>query len=181
MTSLVTSRRTIRSNALRITPQAGGSTSIKEPFNVESEVAFGSGTGDGEVDEVWKHIGSIAAAASETHDLQSLTQLDGDGSSFRPSISFDGVKEIMIENTTLTSAGGFLTIGEAASNIWDGAGTPFSGGTGTTTGTFDLAPGDTFYWSSRAGGAVSGSAKDLKVGATTATQTYELQITGEAT
>jgi hypothetical protein len=179
--TVVTSRRTVRVDALRNTPQIGGLTSTRELFTVASEVAFGSGTDDGDVDEVWKHEGSLAAAASETHDLQSLTQLDDDGKTVRSSISFDGVKELILKNTTLASVGGFLTVGEAASNIWDGAGTPFSGGTGSTTGTFDLAPGDVLYWSSRAGGAVSGSAKDLLVSATTATQTYELQIVGEAT
>ncbi len=175
----VTLRSTSRVDIVRRILAPGGLTSNVERYTVSDEDAYDDGDGDGQIDEVWMAKGSLAAGANETHDLQSLTQTDDNGATVRGSISFDGVKHFEIRNTTATSAGGFLSIGEAAANIWDGAGTPFAGGTGSTTGIIDVQPGDSFRWTSRKGGTVSGSAKDVKIAATTAAQTYELIIGGE--
>jgi len=175
----VTLRSTSRVDIVRRLLAPGGLKSNVERYSIEDEDVYDDGSGDGQIDEVWKHKGSLAAAADETHDLQSLTQLDDDGATIRASISLDAVKHFELKNTTAPSVGGYLVIGAATANVWDGVGTLFSSGVGTET--IDVQPGDSIRWTSRKGGTVAAGAKDVKVAAVTAAQTYELIVGGEKT
>jgi len=148
-----------------------------ENYGIDVDDLFLDGTADGQVDEVYRWRGTISAAAIETFNLQSLTQLDDDGINFRTGISFDGIKGIAIRNHTSPSAGGYARIGENSSvNPWDGTGCMIS----TATGTMDLGPGGTQIWTSRAGGAVTATERDLEIAAVTADQDIEVLIVGEA-
>jgi len=160
-------------SALRAVAMSGSSANEKHAKRADE--SWADGVGADQADEVWSDDRSLAVG-TETHDLQSLTQLDDAGATLRSSISFDGVKALLIKNTSAT---GILSIGGAGANPWDGAGTPFQ----VATGKIDIQPGGMLLWTAptAAGGAVAAGAKDLLMEATVDTVTYEIVVLGLAT
>jgi len=139
---------------------------------------FAAGTADAQLDELWSTAKDFSQVVGQTdYDLQALAQTDDAGGAVRSGISLDGVKVIAIENTSAVTSTGYLLIGAGAAAPWDGLTTPFA----VATAKIALYPGDAFVWTSRAGGVVTATEKDLRVAAVTATQTYTMVIGGEAT
>jgi len=160
-------------SALRAVPMSG--SRAEEAHSKSFSANWPDGAGAGAADQVWSDDRSLAVG-TETHDLQSLTQLDDNGATLRSAISFDGVKALHVKNNSAT---GTLTLGGAGANDWDGAGTPFQ----VATGKIDIQPGGVFLWlaPTAGGGAVAAGAKDLLVEATVATVEYEIVVVGLAT
>jgi len=164
---------TLALSALRAVAMSGGRAD--ESHAKAPAYNFSNGVGVNQADQVWSDDRSLPVG-TETHDLQSLTQLDDAGATLRSAISFDGIKALLIRNTSAT---GILTVGGAAGTPWDGAGTPFA----IATGKIDIHPGGVLLWvaPTAPGGAVAAGAKDLLMEATVATVTYEIIAVGLAT
>ena len=152
---------------------SGGSSA--ERRGISFTKAYADGSSDGQADQVWSDSRSLAAG-TETHDLQSLTQLDSAGATLRSSISFANAKVFYVRNTTAVGTAGYLRIGGAAANPWDGTGTPFE----TATGQIDIDPGGVQLWISHDGGAISAGALNLEVESVTNTMTYDICVVGDA-
>lgn len=139
---------------------------------VEQSPSVGAGTADGQIDQAWSDSRSLAVG-TEDLELDNLTQLDSAGATLNAR-SFSVVKGIVIKNT---STSGKLTIGGKGATAFAGAGYPFVDDTDKA----DINAGSVWFWYDPAGVAVTNGASDvLLVEATTATQTYDIAIIGEA-
>lgn len=153
----------------------GGGGSANEKHVRKYADSWPDGSGTSQADQVWSDDRSLGVG-TETHDLQSLTQLDDNGATLRSGINFANVKEVLIRNTLAPGATGTLRAGNAVANPWDGTGCMFEAAGGTS----DLQPGGTLLWTSPVGGAVGAAASDLMIEAIGATVTYEIQIKGDS-
>lgn len=155
---------------------------------IEQDATWASGTGAGQVDEVWMGEGTVAAAAFVNLDLKALAQIDDDSVAIR-TIDFASIKTVTVKNIT-AGATGYLTIGggtdaASAADAWAGVDTPFlTDASICALQTPNSASNDraVWKWTSQAGGTVTNTSKDiLCLGGVTATQTYQIIITGVAT
>jgi len=173
MTTVSTQLRTT-TTALRASPLDVGSVSSRHV--VETDLSWPDGSGTSQADEVWSDSRSLPAG-NETHDLNSLTQLDADGNTVRAAISFDNVKRLVIKNTLTAGAAGILTVGGGGVAPFEGSGTPFEAAGSTT----DVVAGGEMVWTSPVGGVCTALVKDLLITAAGATVTYDILVIGDAT
>ena len=158
--------------------------------NVENDASYASGTGSGQVDEVWTSSATVADGVFVNLDLNALDQLDDDGVTIRSTINFANIKLIQVKNVT-AGATGYLTVGGgtdagSAADAWAGVTTAFlTDASIIALPTPNSATNDmsVFKWTSYVGGTVTGAgaADILCLGGVTATQTYEIIIVGVAT
>ena len=114
--------------------------------------------------QVWSAAASLSSSGTKDYDLQGLTQQDADGNTVRGSISF-----------SKPGTGGTLKAGAAASDPWVGNDTPFPASTDVAS----IPRSAALVWISPDGGAVSSSAKVLRLEASSA-QSFEILIVGES-
>jgi len=183
MATTVTATETNSSTATRTVPMPSNG----RPWSprIEQDATWANGTGAGQVDEVWMGEGTVAAGAFVNLDLKALAQVDDDSVAIR-TIDFASIKKITVKNIT-AGATGYLTIGggtgaASAADAWAGADTPFlTDATINALQTPNSATNDraVFKWTSQTGGTVTNTSKDiLCLGGVTATQTYQIHITG---
>jgi len=152
---------------------SGGTATEKAEYGRRG--AMTSGTGTRQVDEAWSDTErSVAAAANDDIDLQSLTLLDDDGNTLRSGISFSKLKGLYIKNTSALDSTGHLVVGGAASNAWEGGGALLEG----AGDTIRIAPGRTLLIEDDEGMAVGATSKVLRVAGVTATQTFDIWAVG---
>lgn len=132
----------------------------------DSYLQFTTGTGNGQINQIWRNQISLASSTPQTLDLTALADPEFTSGTF----AFSKVKVIIAVNLTTTYTAA-VTLFNAASNQF----TPLS----STTATLDV------YGNSRqvfthpgAGWTVSGSAKNLKLDPGATAQTLFLLIAG---
>lgn len=136
------------------------------PLQRSVPITFTSGTGSGQVNEIWTDERAISSSSSESLDLAgSLTNAVGG------TITFATVKAIIIESATANTVD--ITVGNAASNGFTG---PFGGATHTVA----VRPGGVaMFVAPKTGWTVTASTGDLlKVAAGAADITYRITIIG---
>ncbi len=151
----------------------GGGGSANEKHVRKYADSWPDGSGTSQADQVWSDDRSLGVG-TETHDLQSLTQLDDNGATLRSGINFANVKEVLIRNTLAPGAKGTLRAGNAVANPWDGTGCMFEAAGGTS----DLQPRRTPLRTRPPGGAGGAAASDLLLAALGATGTHEIPLNG---
>lgn len=148
----------------------GNSTNTGE-FSVSKSLSNGTGAGYANKIHVVQDATGITGSGSVTLDLQALTNMYDDATSFTK------VRAIYIENTSTTSGVNML-VGAAAANQWAGASALIS----STTATILLPAGASMLAinTSASGWAVATDSKDLKLANAAATALpYKLVIVGE--
>lgn len=150
---------------------SGGAARESHGDKVGLEWPDGSGTSEAE--EVWSEQNALTVGTQDV-DLTAVSQLDDNGDTLRTA-AFGAVKVVLVRNKNTPGGSGTLTVGGAAANPWDGAGTSFQ----VAGGKVDLPPGGVLLWAVPVGGAVSAGAKTLRLEATGATVTYEMVVIGD--
>ena len=151
--------------------------SFREPHVVDYDVTWPTGTAVNQADEVWSDSRSLAVG-SENLDFTALPQVTSTGVAVR-TVAFAVIKAIIIRNT---SASGRLVVGggstgAGAADAFAGTGYPFA----TDASETEIPFGGAWVWTDPTGVAVTNGATDiLHIEAVGATQTYEIEIVGEA-
>ncbi len=141
--------------------------SLRESINLTDfpVKSLTAGTSSGQVDLIWSRTVTLTAT-SATYDLSNLVD------AFGATVNFAHVKQLLIKNGSATD---ILSVGNAASNPWSGF---LSSGATTET----VGPGGVLMKVDPvAGRLVSGTSKNLKVDAGSATITFSIVIVGTST
>jgi len=178
MASTVTTKIDLQITGTRGTAKDTGSETGNNSITVA--LAWASGSGTSQADEIWSHGDSIIATAFDNWQLDSLAQLDADDATIR-TVVFANVKVLIVKNTTAAGTAGYLLLGGgtdngSAADAWAGVDTAFATDASINT----VIPGGAFVWVSPVGGTVTNTSKDvLSLGAITSTMTYEIICIGD--
>lgn len=152
--------------------QSWGNSSNTGSFSASKTLANGTGAGYANKIHVVYDTTGITSSGSTTLDLQLLTNMYDDAT------SFSKVRALYIENTA-TTTGVDMLVGAASTDQWCGATSLIS----TTDATLLIPSGASalFICTNAAGWAVGASTKKVKLAnaSTTAALTYKLVVIGE--